>query len=85
MIVINLQKAKEIIKQNIRVERIPLLEQLDIMYIRALENNNINEQQRIIQKKQYLRDLPNSPILAGASSIEELQNFNPLYGINLYE
>lgn len=85
MITINLEKAKNIVKQKIRVDRIPLLEQLDIMFIRALENNNINEQQRIIQKKQYLRDLPNHPQIISATSIEQLKLFDPLSGINIYE
>lgn len=85
MIIIDIQKAKEIFKQKIRIERIPFLEELDIMFIRALENNDIDKQQKIIQKKQYLRDIPNHPSINNATSIEQLKSLNLLSGINIYE
>lgn len=73
MIKINLDKAKEIHKQNIRRVRQKELEILDIEFIRAVESGDLEKQNEIKQKKQILRDLTTSEDLENASTIEELK------------
>jgi hypothetical protein len=56
---INILKAKEIWKDKFRTARKPILEKLDVEYMRALEVGNIQKQQEIASKKQALRDVTN--------------------------
>lgn len=63
---INTSKAKEIQLNKFREARIPLLQQLDVEFMRAIEQQNTDQQQKIIEQKQALRDvtkimLPESP------------------------
>lgn len=53
---ININKAKEITKNRLRVERQPKLEALDIAFQRALEVGS--DTTDIANKKQQLRDAP---------------------------
>lgn len=78
MIIINMDKAKDIWRNKIRFDRISILEKLDIAYLRSLETNNIYEQQTIIAKKQKLRDAPTDPRIDNATKPEELLNINPI-------
>lgn len=57
MITINIEKAKEIQKDKIREVRKPLLEKLDIDFVRALETGSDIEE--IKSQKQALRDVTN--------------------------
>jgi len=57
MIKINLDKAKEIQKDKMRVVRKPLLEKLDVDFVRALEMGE--DTSTIAQQKQALRDVTN--------------------------
>jgi uncharacterized protein (DUF2267 family) len=57
MIKINLEKAKEIQKNKIREVRKPLLEKLDVDFVRALETGSNLEE--IKDQKQALRDVTN--------------------------
>ena len=57
MIKINLEKAKEIQKNKIREVRKPLLEKLDVDFVRALETGSNLEE--IKAQKQALRDVTN--------------------------
>ena len=54
-IIENLDKAKEIHKEKLREERKPLLEKLDVDYMRALERNE--ETKFIISEKTRLRQI----------------------------
>ena len=53
---IDMAKAKEIHKNNIRIAREPLLEALDIEFQKALETGASTTD--IVKKKQALRDAP---------------------------
>jgi hypothetical protein len=55
MIVINIDKAKEITKARLRAERKPLLEAQDIAFQRALEAGS--DTTAIVAEKQRLRDV----------------------------
>lgn len=57
MIKINIDKAKEIQKDKIRQVRTPLLEKLDVDFIRALELGG--DTASIASQKQALRDVTN--------------------------
>ena len=54
---INIKKAKEIQKDRWRETRKPLLENLDIEFMKAVEAGDTDEQQLIAAKKQELRDV----------------------------
>ena len=51
----NLDKAKEIHKERLRAERKPLLEEQDVLFIKALETNS--DTKKILEEKQRLRDI----------------------------
>jgi hypothetical protein len=72
MISINIDKAKEIVKADLRRQRKPVLEALDVAFMRAVEARDTNEQARIAVKKKMLRDATAQPSLTGASTVEQL-------------
>lgn len=51
------EKMKEIMRNRFRVVRKPILEKLDIEYMKALEANNTQKQEEIKLKKELLRDI----------------------------
>jgi len=69
MIVINLDKAKEIKKEQLRAERTPLLQAQDVAFQRALESGA--DTTEIVAEKQRLRDI--TSLCDTAESIEELK------------
>lgn len=69
---INMDKAKEIRKQNLRFQRKPELEKLDVEFQRALEKNDQAEMARIADLKQRLRDITALPELTEASTTDDL-------------
>jgi len=72
IITIDIPKAKEIRKEQLRQERKPLLEQLDVDYLRAQEAGN--DTSSIVQKKQQLRDITNA--VDSCTTVEELKAIN---------
>ena len=76
MITINIEKAKEIKKNSIRQERVPILSQLDVEFMKAVEMGDIEKQQEIALKKQELRDITKHEAIAAASTVEELKQLN---------
>lgn len=83
MISINIDKAKDIWRNNLRVNRIPYLERLDIEFMRAVESGDINKQREIANKKQILRDAPNDPRIDNVNSTDELLEINPIKELGL--
>lgn len=73
MIVINMDKAKDIRREQFRKERQPLLDALDVQFMRAVETGDVALQQSIAQKKQLLRDAPANPDIAAAQTVNELK------------
>jgi hypothetical protein len=57
MITINIDKAKDITKHRLRTERKPMLESLDVVQLRNLNNPEVLAE--IEAKKQALRDATN--------------------------
>jgi hypothetical protein len=68
---INLEKAKEIHKNNIRAARNPLLAELDIQFQRALESGS--DTSEIVAKKIALRDATIDAKISLATTPEELK------------
>lgn len=54
---IDIEKAKEIQKENIRIVRKHLLEKEDVIFMRAVETGDVLEQQSSASRKQILRDI----------------------------
>jgi uncharacterized protein YdaT len=69
MITINLTKAKEIKKEQLRAERKPLLQAQDVAFQRALENGADTDE--IVAEKQRLRDITN--LADSATTLDELK------------
>jgi len=77
MIKINMTKAREIKRDMIRAERKPLLEQLDVEYMRAQEAGDTQKQALIADKKQSLRDATVDPVIDAATTPDELKAATP--------
>jgi len=69
MIVINLDKAKDITKERLRTERTPLLQAQDVAFQRALESGA--DTTAIVAEKQRLRDI--TVLVNTATNLEELK------------
>ena len=52
-------RAVEVTKARLRLERAPLLAELDLAYMRADESGDVEAKKKIAAEKQRLRDLPN--------------------------
>jgi hypothetical protein len=70
MIVINLDKAKDITKERLRQERAPLLQKQDVAFQRALEEGA--DTAAIVAEKQRLRDITN--LADQAATLDELKS-----------
>jgi len=68
-IIIDINKAKDITKDRLRVEREPLLLAQDIAFQRALESNA--DTTAIVAEKQRLRDI--TKLVDTANTVEELK------------
>ena len=68
-IIIDINKAKDITKDRLRIERKPLLEAQDVAFQRALESNA--DTNAIVAEKQRLRDI--TTLVDTANTVEELK------------
>ena len=66
---ININKAKDITKDKLRAERKPLLEALDVEYIKAQETGA--DTSAIVAEKQRLRDITKQ--VDSMTTVEELK------------
>ena len=69
MITINMNKAKDITKERLRVERKPLLEAQDILCMQAQESGA--DTTAIVAEKQRLRDITN--LVDSCTTTDELK------------
>ena len=74
MITIDINTAKAIWKDRFRQARKPILEKLDVEYMRALEAGDTQKQQEIATKKQALRDVTNTSL---PDNLEDIKNTWP--------
>jgi len=77
MIFTDMTKAREIKRDQLRAERKPLLEQLDVEYMRAQEAGDTQKQALIADKKQSLRDATVDPVIDAATTPDELKAATP--------
>lgn len=77
-VLIDMNKAINVQKNNLRALRIPELEALDIQYYRALETNDSQTISLIIARKNALRNVTKDPGFEAATTPDELK----LVGIN---
>ena len=70
---IDMAKAREIHKNNIRNARTPKLAELDIEFQRAIETDDSTKKAEIATKKQALRDAPADSGIASASDTDALK------------
>ena len=68
---VDMAKAREIHKNNIRVARTPKLAELDVEFQKALETGATTTD--IVAKKQALRDAPADSGIAAASDTDALK------------
>lgn len=73
MIIVNIDKAKDIKRNMLRKQREPLLAALDVQFMRAVENGDTELQRSIAQKKQLLRDAPSSVEIEEAQTVDDLK------------
>lgn len=76
LIMVNMDKAREIWRDKIRRDREEPLKQLDADYMKALEAGS--DTTDIIAQKQALRDAPALPSIDAASTPEELLAIQPI-------
>ena len=69
-ITVNITKAKDITKDRLRIERKPLLEALDVEFIKAQETGA--DTSAIVVEKQRLRDITNQ--VDSMTTVEELKS-----------
>jgi hypothetical protein len=75
---VDIDKAKEIHKDKLRIKRKPLLQRLDVDYMMALEKGDTILCKQIAEEKQKLRDITKSPEITEARSVEDLKKFQPI-------
>jgi len=69
VIVVNFEKAREITKERLRRDRKPLLEEQDILFMRAVETSA--DKSDIVTEKQRLRDI--TLLADSATTLDELK------------
>lgn len=84
-VAVDMQKAREIHRNNLRTRRKPLLEALDVAFMRATEAQQPDEKAKvaILEKKQFLRDLPAATEIERAKTLDKLRDFDPLADFSL--
>lgn len=75
---IDMNKARDTWRQKIREKRQPVLERLDIDYLRAIETQNGILKSSIENKKQALRDATSDERIERATSAEILKLIDPV-------
>ena len=73
----NIEKAKKIKMDNLRIVRSEKFKKLDTEYIIALEVGDEVVKKEISQEKQKLRDMPNDPEFAKITTVEQLIMYEP--------
>ena len=69
---VNIEKSRDIWRDKWREARKPLLEALDVEFMRAVEDDDRNKQTEIKQKKQELRDVTNT-VLEDINEVHQLK------------
>lgn len=78
--VMNYERAKDIQKNKWRQLRKPILEKLDVEFMKALETGNTQKVQEIGSQKQELRDVTKTPLI---NNLDDIKNAMPNILLNL--
>ena len=70
----DLATAKDMFKNKIREVRKPLLEEEDVVYMKALEAGDSSAQSASVAKKKALRDAPAAKAITDADTIAKLKD-----------
>ena len=73
-ITVNMTKAKELTKDRLRVERKPLLEEQDVLFMRATEAEA--DTTAIVAEKQRLRDV--TKLADNSTTLDELKGLTAI-------
>ena len=73
-ITVNITKAKALTKDRLRVERKPLLEEQDVLYMKAQEANA--DTTAIVAEKQRLRDV--TKLADNSTTLDELKGLTAI-------
>lgn len=71
-VIVHMERARDIQREKLRVLRAPILAELDVQFIRAIESGDSVEQDAIVIQKQKLRDVTDHPDIEAATTPEEL-------------
>ena len=82
-ITVSMTKAKDIWRDKIREDRKPKLAELDVQYMRAVENDDATEKAAIVTKKQTLRDATADSRIDAATTPDELKLVDPVGEIDV--
>jgi len=82
-ITVSMTKAKDIWRDKIREDRKPKLAELDVQYMRAVENDDATEKAAIATKKQTLRDATADSRIDAATTPDELKLVDPVGEIDV--
>lgn len=77
IIKIDIDKAKDIYKDMLRSARKPMLEDLDLQFMKAIETGNTALQTEIAEKKQALRDVTADPKIDNVKKIDDFRKIFP--------
>lgn len=75
VITVDMDKAKDIWREKIRIARAPEFEALDTAFMKALETGA--DTSAIVAQKQALRDAPADPAIDAATTPDELKLVQP--------
>jgi len=82
-ITVSMTKAKDIWRDKIREDRKPKLAELDVQYMRAVENDDATEKAAIATKKQTLRDATADSRIDAATTPDELKLVDPVGDVDV--
>lgn len=77
VIKVDMNKAKDIYKDILRSARSPMLEDLDLQFMRAVESGNTALQAEIAAKKQMLRDVTDDPKIDKVKTTDDFRRIFP--------
>ena len=78
---INMEKAREVRRNQIRHEREALLAENDRQFMIAIKDGDIAAQERLRGRLKQLKDAPAHPDIARAKTLEELRSVRPLLAV----
>lgn len=73
MIKVNLEKAKEIHRNHIREARKKHLQELDVEFMKAIEENDTAKMEEVKNKKKFWRDMTKCSEIECAECIDDLK------------